>query len=457
VAIVYWQSIHWAHRRWLAPIIDRRFFRESYDAQQILTELAQSVRSTTNVRRLLELVAERIQKALHSENITIFLRDADSRRLTSEVSADYFATGKQTAGSSRPLELSEDSAIVQRLNEASQPVAIGEDGLAPSHNGNEALREVKADLLLPLGSKDGLLGAIALGPRAGDLPYSREDRRMLMNVAAQTALAIENTRLIERTLEQERRRQELEAENERRARELEEARQLQLSLLPKKIPQLPHLEIATYMKTATEVGGDYYDLHLAEDGTLTVAVGDATGHGLRAGTLVSSVKSLFVSLADEPDITQTLERMNRTLKQMSLRSLFMAMTLVKVRGDRLSVSTAGMPPVLLYRTATGAVEEVRMKALPLGALAGYQYQQQELALATGDVVVLMSDGLPERFNRAGAMLDYDATKRAFAEAAQQSPQQIIEHLVNVGEAWADGRAQDDDVTFVILKVKGGAL
>jgi serine phosphatase RsbU (regulator of sigma subunit) len=77
-------------------------------------------------------------------------------------------------------------------------------------------------------------------------------------------LAIENTCLIEQTLAQERRRQELEAENERRARELEEARQLQLSLLPKKIPQLPNLEIAAYMKTATEVGGDYYDFHLAE-------------------------------------------------------------------------------------------------------------------------------------------------------------------------------------------------
>jgi serine phosphatase RsbU (regulator of sigma subunit) len=70
--------------------------------------------------------------------------------------------------------------------------------------------------------------------------------------------------------------------------------------------------------------------------------------------------------------------------------------------------------------------------LPLGGLAGYQYQQQELALATGDVVVLMSDGLPERFNQAGAMLDYDATKHAFAEAAQQSPQQ--NHRAS-GQCW----------------------
>src|SRR5262245_9957749 len=113
--------------------------------------------------------------------------------------------------------------------------------------------------------------------------------------------------------------EKVKAENERRAKELEEARQLQLSMLPKKLPQLPHLEIAAYMKTATEVGGDYYDFHLGEDGTLTVAVGDATGHGLKAGTMVTAVKSLFDTLACHPDIPHIFERLSRTLKRMNLR------------------------------------------------------------------------------------------------------------------------------------------
>ncbi|HEX4949041.1 MAG TPA: hypothetical protein VFZ34_20355, partial [Blastocatellia bacterium] len=123
--------------------------------------------------------------------------------------------------------------------------------------------------------------------------------------------------------EQERARlAEVEAENDRRAAELEEARQLQLSMLPKKLPSLPQLDIAAYMKTASEVGGDYYDFHLTEDGTLTVAVGDATGHGLRAGTMVASVKSLFVTLAYHPDIPHIFTRLSQTLKQMNLRGLF---------------------------------------------------------------------------------------------------------------------------------------
>jgi serine phosphatase RsbU (regulator of sigma subunit) len=243
------------------------------------------------------------------------------------------------------------------------------------------------------------------------------------------------------------------AENERRARELEEARQLQLSMLPGQVPQLPHLEIAAYMKTASEVGGDYYDFRLGEDGTLTVAVGDATGHGLKAGTMVSSVKGLFIALADHPDITYIFHRMSRVLKEMKLRGLFMAMTMVKVKGDELTVGITGMPPVLVYRAASGAVEEIALRAIPLGGLTSYQYKQRKLAIAPGDVIVLMSDGLPERFNAQNEMLDYAATKRALAVAAGRSPREIIEHFVSVGDEWSNGRPQDDDVTFVVLKVR----
>ena len=245
----------------------------------------------------------------------------------------------------------------------------------------------------------------------------------------------------------------VEAENERRAAELEEARQLQLSMLPKKLPSLPHLDIAAYMKTASEVGGDYYDFHVSEDGTLTIAVGDATGHGLKAGTLVSSVKSLFVSLAYHPDIPHIFQRISRVLKEMKLRGLFMAMTMVKVKGNQMSVSIAGMPSVLIYRALSSEVEEVVMRALPLGGMTKYQYQQQELTLATNDVVVLMSDGLPERFNLQNEMLEEEAAKQYLAQHAQCSSQELIEGLAKLGDDWGGMRPQDDDVTFVVLKVK----
>ncbi|HXG84586.1 MAG TPA: SpoIIE family protein phosphatase [Pyrinomonadaceae bacterium] len=245
----------------------------------------------------------------------------------------------------------------------------------------------------------------------------------------------------------------VEAENERRAEELEEARQLQLSMLPKKLPQIPNLEIAAYMKPATEVGGDYYDFYVGDDGTLTVAVGDATGHGLKAGTVVTATKGLFNNLADAPDIADTFGQISCSLKRMNLRGLFMAMTMLKINGSRAVVAMAGMPSVLIYRRATGQIEEIAVRAMPLGSFSKFSYASQELTFSTGDCIVLMSDGFPEMFNEAGEMLADDAAKNVLAETAGESAQKIINRFVEVGEQWAGTRPSDDDVTFVVLKVK----
>ncbi|MBL8203252.1 MAG: SpoIIE family protein phosphatase [Blastocatellia bacterium] len=247
--------------------------------------------------------------------------------------------------------------------------------------------------------------------------------------------------------------EKVKAEHDRKTKELEEARQLQLSMLPKKLPQLPRLDIAAYMKTASEVGGDYYDFHLSDDGTLTIAVGDATGHGLKAGTMVASVKSLFMTLAYHPDIPHIFTRLSQTLKGMNLRGLFMAMTIAKVKENRLTISIAGMPPAWIYRAREQQIEEVALQQLPLGGVTKYAYQQREYDLASGDVVVLLSDGLPERFNEQGAMLEDETAKEFITANAHLSVQDLINGLAKLGDDWGGARPQDDDVTLVVLKIR----
>ncbi|HEX8636744.1 MAG TPA: SpoIIE family protein phosphatase [Pyrinomonadaceae bacterium] len=278
------------------------------------------------------------------------------------------------------------------------------------------------------------------------------------NVDLQTQLA-QVRELSAKQLEHERTEAELrlahertQAENERRAKELEEARQLQLSMLPKKLPALPNLEIAAYMKPATEVGGDYYDFYLADDGTLTVAVGDATGHGLKAGSVVTATKSLFNAFAAEPDIPLIFDKISRALKKMNLRGLFMAMAMLKIKDNRVSICLAGMPSALIYRRATKEIEEIALRAMPLGGVAKFPYQQQEITLAVGDAMVLMSDGFPEMFNEAGEMIGDETAAVVLRESASESAREIINRFVSAGEKWAGARPADDDVTFVVLKI-----
>ncbi len=462
--IVAWQAARWLHRRYLAPVIDRQFFRQAYDAQQIVAELAGSLRTTTEISRLLESVANKLRSALQTESVMIFLRDQQIGDYRGAYGCVYSRADGRTITCGCTGRLPHDAATLAQLAETGEPLEL--DGSEPAFdlaaaNGHsrltaeerQTLLELKTALLLPLKAKEAMLGVVSLGARLGDLPFSGEDKRLLQSVGASASLALENAQLVEGMIEEARRRQEIEAENEQRAKELEEARQLQLSMLPMKVPQLPHVGIAAYMKPATEVGGDYYDFYVAEDGALTIAIGDATGHGLKAGTMVTATKGLFSHLAEQPDLVATLSQTSRALKRMNLRSLFMAMTLVRLRGDRLQCSVAGMPPILIYRAATHTIEEVPLHGAPLGGLSHYVYRQVETTLDVNDVVLLMSDGLPERFNVAGEMFGYERGKELLLVNAHAEPQAIIERLLETGEAWAAVKAADDDMTFVALKMK----
>ncbi len=244
----------------------------------------------------------------------------------------------------------------------------------------------------------------------------------------------------------------LKSENERKTRELAEARKLQLSMLPKKLPEVPNLEIAAYMKTATEVGGDYYDFKV-DDGTLTIAIGDASGHGTRAGIVVTAVKSLFGVLANRSDISSTLREFSSVLKGIIFDDMFMAMTLLKIKGDKMRLAAAGMPFPIIWRAATQVAEDVEIKGLPLGTFGQYSYKEKEIKLNPGDAVVLMSDGLPEQLNPEGEILDYPNMAKLVTECGDNSPDAVIKHLRESGETWARGYPQEDDVTFVVLKVK----
>lgn len=266
-----------------------------------------------------------------------------------------------------------------------------------------------------------------------------------------------------RLLEQERRRKEqeiqqrlLEAENERKSRELEEARLFQLSLLPKELPDHPSVEIAVFMQTAAEVGGDYYDFFTGGSGALTAVIGDAAGHGLRAGTMVTVVKGLLTTEVTRSDLPTLLGGATRAIKQMNLGRINMALTLARVDHDRLHVSAAGMPPVLVYRRQAQKVEEITLVGTPLGSMLEVSYEQWSSRLGPGDTVLLMTDGFPELLNPEGEPLGYEKVRELFEVHTEASPQGLTDALARAAKEWSGGGAPNDDITFLVLRAKQDA-
>lgn len=243
----------------------------------------------------------------------------------------------------------------------------------------------------------------------------------------------------------------LHLENERKSQELEAARELQLSMLPSSIPEVPFANISAMMETAVEVGGDYYDFDVSNDGFLTMVIGDATGHGVKAGTMVTATKSLFNHLSGREDLTEILTLGSAAIKKMKLPKLYMALALIRLNGGNLQLAGAGIPPALIYRAKSHTVEQVDLKGMPLGSAPGYPYQVETIQIEKDDVVLLYTDGLPEIFNPEGKMFGYVAVAELLLQCGDGSVNEIINHMKTAAMQWLGDGSQDDDITLIALK------
>jgi serine phosphatase RsbU (regulator of sigma subunit) len=245
----------------------------------------------------------------------------------------------------------------------------------------------------------------------------------------------------------------LEADNNRKTYELEEARKLQLSMLPVGVPGILNVEFSARIRTATEVGGDYYDFCVGDQQNkeLTVVIGDATGHGVKAGIIVASVKSYFKTFAVGTGLVELLRLMSKGLKNMQLRMMYMTLTLVRYNGRHLEIVGAGMPPALFYEASTGSVSIITTKGMPLGSKPEYPYEVLTKRVVSGDVLVLMSDGIMEAFNTQRKQLGLSPIVYELSQKGSGSPDEILDAIENLTTDWIQKGELEDDYTLIAMK------
>jgi len=241
-------------------------------------------------------------------------------------------------------------------------------------------------------------------------------------------------------------------EDDRKNKELKAAQDLQNSLLPKHLPKRADLDIATYIRSSTEVGGDYYDFFNEDGGLLISVCGDATGHGVASGMMVSVTKTALNGLADlKPN--QMLNRLNSVIKKVDLGILRMSLNVVEFGKNEITLSSAAMPPIYFYNAKDGLLEEFSNNGLPLGSLRNEEYVLEKRNFEEGDVIVQFSDGLPEAPNLAGDLYDYDRLKSLIQNSCHLSAIEIIDTLVKSVDEWMQGQSNPDDITLVVTKKK----
>ena len=314
-----------------------------------------------------------------------------------------------------------------------------------------ALKEMKeagVKLVVPLVSQGELIGLLNLGPRLSQQEYSADDRKLLSDLATQTAPAVRVAQLV--------RQQQQEAqERERIEQELRVARLIQQTLLPKKLPELPGYDVAAYYQPAREVGGDFYDFLDLEDGRLGLVVGDVTDKGVPAALVMATTRTMLRAAAQRLDTPgEVLKRVNDVLVQEIPPNMFVTCLYAILDQESGNLVYANAGHDLPYRRRAGrseGAEELRATGMPLGLLPGMGYEEKEIVLHKGESVLFYSDGLVEAHDPRREMFGFPRLQ-GLVGAHRSGGSALISFLLSelarfTGEDWE----QEDDITLVTLE------
>lgn len=425
-------------QRWL----DRKFFREAYDAELVLSELSDQARRFTEAKPLVDTVSRRISEVLHVSSIAVYLRHGRSFGLEHCIGINEDV----------PKRFEESSSTVRNLARSNQPATLyreNPDGwfLLADDRERQALDHLGAELLLPLSGRDKLLGFISLGPKRSEEPYTPSDLRLLQSVSTQAGLALEISALVHSLASEAARRERID-------REIEIAREVQERLFPQQLPTLPGHSIHGACRPAQGVGGDYYDVLTLDDGSLGLAIGDVSGKGISAALLMASLRaSLRGMTMDGPaDLARLMNRVNRLVYESSATNRYATFffSIYQPVNRLLRYVNAGHnPPYVLRGSEVHALDG---GGPVIGLLPDAIYEECRLILEPGDLLLAYTDGISEALNLQDQEWGEERMVAAARTKLPENASTILRHIVTEADRFAATAPQHDDMTLLLMKL-----
>jgi phosphoserine phosphatase RsbU/P len=303
-------------------------------------------------------------------------------------------------------------------------------------------------LAFPIYVKGENIGTLALLKELAD-GFNKEMTKIVSTFANQAGISIENFRLMEEALQ-----------NERYKEELKIAKTVQKSLLPDVLEGHSDFDLAAFSESADEVGGDYYDTLRTNDNEVSLIIADVSGKGTTAAFHMSQMKGIFHSLAQnciEPD--EFMKRANQALIYCLERGSFISASyfVVDTLKKKVRYSRAGHCPVLYYHAKTDTVEYLKDKGIALGMVRNKSYsnfiQANQFDYNSGDIMVLYTDGITEAKDNKGDEFGYDRLTATLMEVKDQSPKDIQDFMIRRLYEFSGTENINDDYTTMIVKFK----
>lgn len=320
---------------------------------------------------------------------------------------------------------------------------------------------IRSVMCAPLCAANGeAFGVIQLDTQDRSAKFTEDDLKLLVGVTSQASIAMENARLHQELVDQDRAR-----------RDLELAHEVQFSFLPRQLPVMPGYEFFAHYEPALAVGGDYYDFiplpsaapwspqdsAVAKEapGRLAIVIGDVAGKGVPAALLMAKLSGdARFCLLTEPDAARAITRLNQVIfKHLETMDRFitLAVAVLDPRQHKVTLVNAGHLNPLFYQRATGQVSEVGDPAaagLPLGIEEGTVYGACEVSFQPGDCLLFYTDGIPDAHNARDIPFGSKAPQTILAGGGPYSPRTMGERLVKAVKQHVAGFHRYDDVTLV---------
>ncbi|MGE5199291.1 MAG: PP2C family protein-serine/threonine phosphatase [Rhodospirillaceae bacterium] len=439
--------------------LDRRFFREPYNARQVMADLGAALEdAAADADRVASALAVNVAGALHAAYAEVHL----GGRMVARVVLDR-GTGTITdAGTAEPAPGAPPGPLLERWSDAADGAPVVEldsplrlrelarqfaAGYRPAQSRDELARAGldRASLAAALTVRGNRLGWLILGDKLSEEAYSSEDRELVRTAAQQAAVALDYTRLIGRV-----------AEQEALKRELDIAREVQAGLLPQRRPAVRGLDYDGSCRMAREVGGDYFDFLDLGSGRLGLALGDIAGKGVSAALLMASLQALLRSqakqLADEP--ASLVRHINGALAESMDPSKFATFfyAVYDPAARALSYVNAGHNPPFLLRAGTSVVSRLRPTGMALGFDRDADYAEGTEVLAPGDLLLAFSDGLTEALNEAGEEFGEARAAGLLVGNRHLGASDLLRVVSAELEGFCGRAPQHDDVTIVVARV-----
>ena len=420
---------------------------DKYEELNLLFDFSQSLGSHLTLDRIFNIILEKVELALDVDRASIMIYNQESKTLEVVDSHGFDKEKLETR------QISVEKSISGYVLKNGKALMVDNFNSIPDEIELKNKKEYNSQSFIivpmifsPIQVSQNKIGVINVTEKRNKKPFSSGDLKLLNSIASMAAIAIYNNKLLEKVLESERLR-----------RDLEIAETIQLGMLPTDFPELPDLEIYGRCSSAKNVGGDYFDFFLANENRLDMLIADVSGHNISAALMMANTRSVLRSLMQESiPVNEILARANQLLcDDMNQAGFFISVFLIRFDrlNRRVNYANGGHHPVFKYQPKTKDFEKLDADGLLLGVLPEVRFEEKTLILEPGDSLVMYTDGLIETSNKTGELYGYNNLKKMISKTAQKSPHEIIDEIFTNLESFSNSASQKDDITLQIMKLK----